>query len=131
MMLSNDDIEDLLRHKRKDDHRQCADDGAGQHAGREQRISLQISKDAPDRLHSRLATRRLVPARQVVTVKFPHSLTYTRSLPPPRDLCRSLNVSSAIPDLSSSPKPSAIIRSYCSLVARASGNSRPSWHARS
>ncbi len=42
-----------------------------------------------------------------------------------READRSLKVSSAIPDLSSSPRPSATIRSYCSLVARASGKSRP------
>ena len=42
-------------------------------------------------------------------------MTYTRLA---ECLRRSLNVSSAMPDLSSSPRPSAIMRSYCSLVAR-------------
>jgi len=36
----------------------------------------------------------------------------------PECLCRSLNVSSAMPDLSSSPNPSATIQTYCSLIAR-------------
>jgi hypothetical protein len=48
----------------------------------------------------------------------------------PECLWRSLKVSSATPDLSSSPNPSATMRSYWSLVARASGNSRPRLRAR-
>jgi hypothetical protein len=36
----------------------------------------------------------------------------------PECLWRSLKVSSAMPDLSRSPRPSAIVRSYYSLVAR-------------
>jgi hypothetical protein len=55
-------------------------------------------------------------------------MTYTRS---PDCLWRSLNVSSAMPDLSRSPRPSAIMRSYCSFVARASGRSRPRLRASS
>ncbi len=49
-------------------------------------------------------------------------MNQTRS---PECLCRSLKVSSAIPDLSISPRPSATMRSYCSLVARVSGKSKP------
>ena len=37
----------------------------------------------------------------------------------PDGLCRSLNVSLAMPDLSRSPRRSAIMWSYCSFVARA------------
>ncbi len=48
----------------------------------------------------------------------------------PECLWRSLKVSSATPDLSSSPNPSATMRLYWSLVARASGNSRPRLRAR-
>src|SRR5882762_6973393 len=40
-------------------------------------------------------------------------------------LSRPLNVSSAMPDLSSSPRPSLTIRSYCFLVVAASGRFRP------
>src|SRR5581483_5587130 len=39
--------------------------------------------------------------------------------------CRPLNVTSAIPLLSSCPSPSATSRSYCSFVAAASGSCRP------
>ena len=49
----------------------------------------------------------------------------------PECLWRSLKVSSAIPDLSSSPRPSEIMASYCCLVARASGSSSPRSRARS
>src|SRR5438552_16529411 len=42
-----------------------------------------------------------------------------------RLLCLPLNVSSAMPDLSSSPKPSLTMRSYCFFVAAASGRLRP------
>ena len=55
-------------------------------------------------------------------------MTHTRL---PECLWRSLKVSSAMPDLSRSPRPSAIMRSYCSLVARASGRSRPRLRASS
>ena len=51
MMLSNHDVENLFRYHGKHEHHQRADNGARQHTGREQRISLQISKDAPDRFH--------------------------------------------------------------------------------
>src|SRR5436305_11171203 len=50
-----------------------------------------------------------------------HQAIHTGS---PECLWRSLKVSSAMPDLSRSPRPSAIMRSYCSFVARASGKSR-------
>src|SRR5690242_15936844 len=39
--------------------------------------------------------------------------------------CRSLKVSSATPDLSSSPKPAAIIRTYCFLAAAETGRFKP------
>ena len=55
-------------------------------------------------------------------LSIPSGPIQTRS---PECLWRDLKVSSAMPDLSSSPKPSAIISSYCSLVARASGRSSP------
>src|SRR5437764_7982714 len=123
MMLSNDDIEDLFRHHRKHDHHQRPDDGADQHTERDRRITSQVLKNPPDSIHPGRAIGRIGRTRCVTTVKSSHSLTYTRS---PECLCRSLKVSSAIPDLSSSPRPSAIMRSYCSFVARASGNSSPS-----
>jgi hypothetical protein len=53
-----------------------------------------------------------------------------RHMRSPECLWRSLKVSSAMPDLSSSPNPSATMRSYWSLVAHASGNSRPRLRAR-
>jgi len=42
-------------------------------------------------------------------------------------VCRPGNVSSAMPDLSSSPRPSLTMRSYCAFVAAASGKSRPAF----
>ena len=44
--------------------------------------------------------------------------------------CRPLNVSSAMPDLSSWPSPSKTILSYCAFVASASGSSTPTSRAR-
>src|ERR1043166_4439980 len=126
MMLLNDYIENLFRHHWENDHHQRADDRAGEHAERERRIVFQVRENAPDRFHSRFA--RVVSARQLMAVKSPHPLIYTRS---PECLCRSLKVSSAIPDLSSSPSPSAIMRSYCSFVACASGRSSPRLRASS
>src|SRR5438067_8454677 len=123
MILPNDNIKDLFRHYRENDHHQRPNDRAPEHAERECRITFQVPKNTPDYFHPGRAIRRIIRTRCVTTVKSSHCLTYTRS---PECLCRSLNVSSAIPDLSSSPKPSAIIRSYCSFVARASGSSRPS-----
>src|SRR4029453_2695482 len=111
MVLANNHVEDILGHEGKHEHHQCADDCAREHAERERRITFQVTKNAPDGFHSRLA--RLVSAGQLMTVKSPHSSTYTRF---PECLCRSLNVSSARPDLSSSPNPSLIIASYCCLV---------------
>src|SRR5262249_17748252 len=118
MMLLDHDIEDLFGHRRKNDHHQRTENCAAQHARGKERVSLQVGKDAPDRLH-RFATRSFIAAWQMVT-ESAHYVTYTRSLRRLPDLCRSLKVSSAIPDLSSSSSPCAIIRSYCSLVARAS-----------
>src|SRR5437870_5249673 len=117
MMLADHVVDDPFGDARENDHHQRADDGAPERAQRERGITSQITKYAPDRFHLRenLAQSRRLRAQ-------------TRS---PECLCRSLNVSSAIPDLSSSPKPSAIIRSYCSLVARANGKSRPRLRARS
>src|ERR1700724_1128351 len=128
MMLSNNDVEDLFRHHRENDHHQRADDCATEHAERERRITLQVSKNTPDYFQPRRAIRRIIRTCRVTAVKSAHSLTYTRS---PGCLYRSLNVSSAIPDLSSSPRPGAIMRSYCSFVARASGKSRSSCRASS
>src|ERR1051326_9585204 len=90
MMLLNDYIENLFRHHWENDHHQRADDRAGKHAERERRIVFQVRENAPDRFYSRFA--RLVSARQLMAVKPPHSLIYTRS---PECLCRSLKVSSA------------------------------------
>src|ERR1043166_8745241 len=122
MILPNDDVEHLLRHQREHGHQQCAHDRAGQHPERDRGIAFEIGKNAPDRFHFGPTGRTIAQTRPMSSVKSEHSLTYTRS---PECLCRSLKVSSAIPDLSSSPRLSAIMRSYCSLVARASGKSRP------
>src|SRR3981081_3218443 len=117
MMLPHDVVDDQFRDARENDHHQRADDRAPERAQCERRVTLQVAKDAPDRFHLR---ENLAQARRL--------RAHTRE---PERLCRSLKVSSAIPDLSSSPKPSAIMRSYCSLVAPASGRSRPSWRASS
>src|SRR5437870_9169634 len=117
MMLADHVVDDPFGDARENDHHQRADDGAPERAQRERGITSQITKYAPDRFHLRenLAQSRRLRAQ-------------TRS---PECLCLSLKVSSAIPDLSSSPKPSAIMRSYCSLVARANGSSRPRLRASS
>src|ERR1043166_9351461 len=128
MILPNDDVEHLLRHQREHGHHQCAHDRAGQHPERDRGIAFEIGKNAPDRFHFGPTGRTIAQTRPMTSVKSEHSLTYTRS---PECLCRSLKVSSAIPDLSSSPKPSAIMRSYCSLVALANGRSSPRLRASS
>src|SRR5207245_9987732 len=117
MMLADHVVDDPFGDARDNDHHQRADDGAPERAQRERGITSQITKYAPDRFHLR---ENLAQSRRLCA--------QTRS---PECLCLSLNVSSAIPDLSRSPKPSAIMRSYCSLVARASGRSRPSRRASS
>jgi len=48
-----------------------------------------------------------------------------RGLKPSPVLPATLNVNSAIPDLSSSPKPSATMREYCFFVAVANGKFKP------
>src|SRR5438270_1396841 len=117
MMLTDHVVDDPFGDARENDHHQRPENGTAHCPRRHPRVALEVAKDAPDRFHLRenLAQSRRMRAQ-------------TRS---PKCLCLSLNVSSAIPDLSSSPKPSAIMRSYCSLVARASGNSRPSCRASS
>src|ERR1044072_2698957 len=128
MMLPNHDVEDFLRHGRKDNHHQCGNDRASQHAERDPRVTLQIAENPPNSLHLRVAVRYFARTTQWIAMHSPHDAIYTRL---PECLCRSLKVSSAIPDLSSSPSPSAIIRSYCSLVARARGRSNPRLRASS
>src|SRR5258708_2347714 len=73
MMLSNDDIEDLFRHHRENDHHQRPNDRAPEHAERERRITLQVSKNTPDGFHPWRAMRRIVRACCLTTVKAAHS----------------------------------------------------------
>src|SRR6266403_3832696 len=149
MMLAHNVVDDPFGHARENDHHQGADDGASERPECERGITLQVTKNAPDRFHSRAKLSQLRAVQHLGGSAAPRtmlkksgaaakSLTSSKGLldPPsqrrsPECLCRPLNVSSAMPDLSSSPKPSAIMRSYCSLVARASGRSRPRLRASS
>src|SRR5947209_19719591 len=73
MMLSNDNIKDLFRHHRENDHQQRADDCAPEHAERERRITLQVPKNTPDYFHPGRAIQRIVRACCVTAVKSAHS----------------------------------------------------------
>ena len=53
MMQTHHVIDDSLRHRGKNDHHQCTNDRAAQRSGRQPRITLQISKNAPNRFHFR------------------------------------------------------------------------------
>src|SRR5947208_15480060 len=117
MMLADHVVDDPFGDAGENDHHQRPENGTAHRPSRHPRVALEVAKDAPDRFHLR---ENLAQSRR--------SRAQTRS---PECLCLSLNVSSATPDLSSSPKPSAIMRSYCSLVARASGRSRPRLRASS
>src|SRR5437764_3247159 len=117
MMLADHVVDDPFGDAGENDHHQRPENGTAHCPSRHPRVALEVAKDAPDRFHLR---ENLAQSRR--------SRAQTRS---PECLCLSLKVSSAIPDLSSSPKPSVIMRSYCSLVARASGKSRPRLRASS
>src|ERR1700746_3043768 len=98
MMLTHHVVDDPFGHARENDHHQRADNGAPERAERERRITLQVTKHAPDRFHSRAKLSQLALCN--IWVDRPPS--QSRS---PECLCRPLNLSSAMPDLSSSPKP--------------------------
>ena len=59
MMLAHDIVDDPFGHARENDHHQRADDGAPERAERERRITLQVTKHAPDRFHSRAKLSQL------------------------------------------------------------------------
>ena len=57
VMLTNDVVDDQFGHARENDHHQRADDGASERAQRQPRVTLQVTKHAPDRLHQFILSR--------------------------------------------------------------------------
>ena len=53
MMRADYIVDHLLRDRGKDDHHQCADDGAAKRARGQPRVTLEVTKNAPDRFHIR------------------------------------------------------------------------------
>ena len=51
MMRANDIVDDLLGDCGKNDHHQRADDGAAKRSGGQPRVTLQVTKNTPDRFH--------------------------------------------------------------------------------
>ena len=51
MILADDDVDDPFRHCGKNNHHQRADNRATERARRQPRVTLQITKNAPDSFH--------------------------------------------------------------------------------